>query len=58
MNDKTKGKPSKNKTVINQCKINDFKVMIKETLDAINKVLEQRKLDLETWGRRNKMNFI
>lgn len=57
MNDKTKGKPSKNKTVINQCKINDFKVMIKETLDAINKVLEQRKFDLETWGEKEQDEF-
>lgn len=48
MKDKTIGKPSKNKTIINQCKINDFKVMIKETLDAIGKVLDQRKLDLKT----------
>lgn len=57
MKDKTKGKPSKNKTIINQCKINDFKVMIKETLDAIGKVLDQRNLDLKTWGEKEQDEF-
>lgn len=57
MSDKTKGKPSRNKTIINQCKINDFKVMIKEALDAMFRVLEQRKIDLEKWGEKEQDEF-
>lgn len=57
MSDKTKGNPSKNKTVINQCKINDFKVMIKETLESMDRVLTQRELDLKIWGEKEQDEF-
>lgn len=50
MSDTTKGKPSKNGKIINQCKINDFNAMIEETLQALEKVLEQREKDLNNWG--------
>lgn len=58
MNDFTKGKPTKKLKIVNQCKINDFRAMIKETLEAMDKVLAQRTNDLEVLERRSRQNFI
>ncbi|HBA6820088.1 TPA: hypothetical protein J1W43_003790 [Escherichia coli] len=49
MSDKTRGKPAKKTVIINQCKINDFDAMIKETLEAMDRVLKQREDDLTFW---------
>lgn len=57
MNDFTKGKPTKKLKIVNQCKINDFRAMIKETLEAMDKVLAQRTNDLEVWGEKEQAEF-
>lgn len=57
MRDTTKGKPEKVRNIVNQCKINDFRVMIKEAMNAFDKVLSKRKLDLETWGEKEQKEF-
>lgn len=58
MTNTTKGKPTKDKTVVNQCKINDFNAMMKEAGDAMDKVLAQREKDLKTWGEKEKNDFL
>lgn len=58
MKDRTTAKPSKEITVFRQCKINDYEAMIKETLEAMDKVLEQRKKDLDVWGEKEKNEFF
>lgn len=59
MNDKTVGKPklSKEQAVYNQCKINDFKAMMTDALNALDKVLDQRDLDLRVWGEKERNDF-
>lgn len=57
MSDTTKGKPAKNKIIINQCKINDFKAMMDEASNAMDRVLEQRVKDLDSWGRKEQEEF-
>lgn len=57
MSDKTHGKPSKEMIVFKQCKINDFDAMITETLEALDKVLNQREKDLKTWEDKEKNEF-
>jgi hypothetical protein len=57
MSDTTKGKPKKNTNIINQCKINDFNAMMKEASEAMDRVLMQRKKDLETWGEKEQSEF-
>lgn len=57
MKDRTRGKPSKEKTIVKQCKINDFNAMIEEALEAMERVLLQRELDLKTWGEKEQTEF-
>lgn len=58
MSDSTIAKPSKEKKIFNQCITNDFKTMIKESLNAMDKVLDQRTLDLATWGTKEQSDFF
>jgi len=53
----TKVTLSKDKITINKCLKNDFKIMVREALDAMGHVLEQRKKDLETWTPEKQEEF-
>lgn len=58
MSGTTKVALSKDKVTINQCIKNDFKIMVQEAIDAMGRVLEQRKKDLETWAPENQDEFL
>ena len=57
MSDTTKGKPKKKTNIIKQCKINDFNAMMLEVSEALDRVLEQRKKDLDIWGETQQEEF-
>lgn len=55
MSDRTEGTPAKIAKLYRQCKINDYDAMIKEALDAMDEVLNQREKELtgKEWGDVN-----
>lgn len=60
MNDRIEGTPEKTVKLYKQCKINDYEAMIKEALDAMDEVLNQREKELtgKEWGHKNNKDFV